>query len=603
MNVIAVGAILALALQTGYPKLAPFTAVRWTEAETPEVQVDDEWCGLEQLDGHEVPKILEFCRRQYRDRWQKRFGEDLVQVLTEMGREPGPSVTMVLVDLETAKRTTRKDVPMTAENRASVLRHGIAGDPRRQAVLEEATRRVQASSEPLSRAAAVEDVQDLVAALERSHSYLKLKGVDYRAAAAELTSSFGELVTRDDLAVGLMRFLARFGDGHTRLDENPNDLLGRQFLPFLIEFSAGRPVAFSERRDRLVDAKFPYVVALDGRPIEDWLAAAQVLVADGSTQFRLGHGARFLRHLAWVRERLGVPAATEVEVTLGAEKGRRTKTIRMPVADRKPIYGDWPRTTSRVLDGDVGYLRLPDMASLAEKPELARELREWMDTFKETRGLILDVRGNGGGTRDVLALLFPYFLDPKGPPRVVNVAAKRLAPGESPDAEGLLANRALYRRDSPRHADAARRAIDRVTRTFRPEWTLPEGEFSDWHFFVLHPTSEGGTYHYEKPVVVLIDPSCFSATDIFVGAFLGHENTTLIGTPTGGGSGRSGRCTLPRSGLRVRVSSMASFLPNGALYDGNGIAPDVVVQPAPTDFIGATDVVLEAAVRHILKKR
>jgi C-terminal processing protease CtpA/Prc len=47
---------------------------------------------------------------------------------------------------------------------------------------------------------------------------------------------------------------------------------------------------------------------------------------------------------------------------------------------------------------------------------------------------------------------------------------------------------------------------------------------------------------------------------------------------------------------------MASFQPNGQLYDGNGIQPDILVEPAPTDFIGQTDTLLETAIRTIGEK-
>jgi len=48
---------------------------------------------------------------------------------------------------------------------------------------------------------------------------------------------------------------------------------------------------------------------------------------------------------------------------------------------------------------------------------------------------------------------------------------------------------------------------------------------------------------------------------------------------------------------------MASFQPNGQLYDGNGIRPDIVVEPVPTDFIGRTDTVLDTAIKYINQKK
>ena len=41
---------------------------------------------------------------------------------------------------------------------------------------------------------------------------------------------------------------------------------------------------------------------------------------------------------------------------------------------------------------------------------------------------------------------------------------------------------------------------------------------------------------------------------------------------------------------------MASFQPSGSLYDGNGVAPDLVVDPVPEYFLaGGRDNILERA--------
>ena len=45
---------------------------------------------------------------------------------------------------------------------------------------------------------------------------------------------------------------------------------------------------------------------------------------------------------------------------------------------------------------------------------------------------------------------------------------------------------------------------------------------------------------------------------------------------------------------------MASFQPSGALYDGNGVAPDVFVDRLNTDLVsGKTDTQLTAAITLI----
>ena len=145
-------------------------------------------------------------------------------------------------------------------------------------------------------------------------------------------------------------------------------------------------------------------------------------------------------------------------------------------------------------------------------------------------------------------------------------------------------------------ANAEREVIAQLARTFTPEWELPQGQFSEWHYFVIGPSTAPGYYHYAEPVVVLMDSANFSATDIFLGAFKGHPNIALMGTPSGGGSGRTQKTWLANSDISVRLSSMASFRTNGLLYEGRGIQPDIVMEPEPGYFIGQSDATLKAAI-------
>ena len=46
---------------------------------------------------------------------------------------------------------------------------------------------------------------------------------------------------------------------------------------------------------------------------------------------------------------------------------------------------------------------------------------------------------------------------------------------------------------------------------------------------------------------------------------------------------------------------MASFRPDGTLFEGNGVVPDVAVEMQPGDLTGATDTALQKA-RELLAK-
>jgi C-terminal processing protease CtpA/Prc len=106
----------------------------------------------------------------------------------------------------------------------------------------------------------------------------------------------------------------------------------------------------------------------------------------------------------------------------------------------------------------------------------------------------------------------------------------------------------------------------------------------------------------DRPVVVLMDEGSFSATDIFLGAMSLAPNVTLMGVPSGGGSGRSRGFDLPNSRLRVILSTMASFRPDGHLYDGVGIAPDVMAPRTLDGVANGRDTQMAEALRFLRQR-
>jgi hypothetical protein len=186
------------------------------------------------------------------------------------------------------------------------------------------------------------------------------------------------------------------------------------------------------------------------------------------------------------------------------------------------------------------------------------------------------------------------LLPEKGAPVVGNVAAIMLQKGAvvGPDA---LADRGLYQADWPGWTDAQRAAITQFARGFKPSWKLPAGKFSPWHFLVLDKKDNEKAFAYDKKVVVLIDRGCFSATDVFAAALGALPNVMLVGEATSGGSGRAAGHRLSKSGVRLQLSTMASFRPDGVLFEGNGVVPDVAVAAEPVDLVGGGDAVLQRA--------
>jgi hypothetical protein len=567
------------------------------------------------IDRFDLPAIVAFAKRTYDAKWAKRIEEDLGEVLAGLGGALGPTVDLRVRDAEGKERRLER-VASTRENRkrlrdardaaedaargpgrarpdaapVRVRREHPATVPAEFATLPPLT----SAGSRLSAAQAADDLDELEALLETRFAYLRRRGVDYRTHldAVRLASANG--TSTGDFALRLQAALARFGDGHSGVDGWESVPVGG-FAPYLVADSGDGPVAFHRNRSGFVDADHPVLETLDGLPLERWTAAAARLVPDASPPFARLRRVRALRHVALLRALLGL--ANGPTVTLGLRDVRRTsrRSVELPVAERRPTYGDWPIAASRVLAGGVGYWRVSGMDG---SDEGLAALQRDLDAVAGAARLVVDVRGNGGGDRIASFRMLARLLPPGAGPKVVNAAVYRLGPGEAADRPGgWLENRSLFPANDGRWTPEERRTIEAFLPGFRPEWSLATAEASALHVALVTPAPG------PRPtrVVVLLDSGCFSATDIFLGGIEGTPGVTLVGTGSGGGSGRKRSFRLFHSGIELALSSMVSYRPDGRLYDGNGIEADVTVLPAATDHLGTTDHALAKALELLTK--
>jgi hypothetical protein len=98
---------------------SPFAAVRWQQSQ-PEVKVGQHWYKLVSLDDLPAAEIVAFSRETYGNKWQKRFEEDLVELLSRMGHPPQDTVKLVVQSLTSSETQVLEDVPMTEENRRAI---------------------------------------------------------------------------------------------------------------------------------------------------------------------------------------------------------------------------------------------------------------------------------------------------------------------------------------------------------------------------------------------------------------------------------------------------------------------------------------------------
>jgi hypothetical protein len=74
------------------------------------------------MDGLPAHQIVKLCKVLDPLFWQKRFEEDLVEVLSRSGCEMSAMTSLEVKDLDTGKTEILPDVPMTPANRQALLR-------------------------------------------------------------------------------------------------------------------------------------------------------------------------------------------------------------------------------------------------------------------------------------------------------------------------------------------------------------------------------------------------------------------------------------------------------------------------------------------------
>ena len=191
------------------------------------------------------------------------------------------------------------------------------------------------------------------------------------------------------------------------------------------------------------------------------------------------------------------------------------------------------------LDGNVGYLDLRRVAMAANAgPAVAAA----MELVAGTYALIFDLRHNGGGAPDGVALWCSYLL-----------------------------------KEEPTHLNDIFHADTGETRQF---WSLP---------YVP------GTRYVDRPVYVLISSHTFSGGEELCYNLQALGRAELIGETTGGGAHPT-RGFPVSSAVMIGIPFARSINPvTGTNWQGTGVIPDVAVPEAE-----ACDVAYGKALRHVL---
>jgi carboxyl-terminal processing protease len=112
-----------------------------------------------------------------------------------------------------------------------------------------------------------------------------------------------------------------------------------------------------------------------------------------------------------------------------------------------------------------------------------------------------------------------------------------------------------------------------------------------------YPATAGGMAT-DIPLVVLVDNSSASGSEVLAGALRDHGRATIIGTTTyGKGSVNVLRRLSDGSGLYITIARWLT--PNHHLIEGVGLVPDIVVELTEEDIDAGIDTQLEYAIEYL----
>lgn len=200
---------------------------------------------------------------------------------------------------------------------------------------------------------------------------------------------------------------------------------------------------------------------------------------------------------------------------------------------------------NRLIDG-VGYVYYE---SFEDKVSDAT-MQYIITKYQQAKGLIIDVRNNGGGTLSNAYNILNHLTDKK---RLVHYYHYKTGPGHDEFGDPV------------------------------PKYIEPEGK-----------------EEYNKKIVVITNRSCYSATTFFVQMMKILPNVTVIGDITGGGGGLPINNELP-NGWTYRFSSTQTTTTEGYQEDDGvkhiefGVKPHIEVDITGSDIERGRDTILEYA--------
>ena len=373
-----------------------------------------------------------------------------------------------------------------------------------------------------------------------------LNGVDWKKVGQEHQPKVLSAPTDDAFWKNLDTMVAELGDAHTRV------LSAKQYAYFKDERSYTLGLGLADLQGELIVTyvaknspaekagilKGNKILKIEGVDVNDWWQLQLHKARKNSTDLaRIKTVKRILNS--------GDLEAPSENIVLQVERNDSSQ-VDLTLTRIDLPYKD--SLSSKMLADDVGYLRLTGF-----DPDLRKELETIYDKVRAAKGLVIDLRGNGGGSLGLTLAMMNQLVQGK------------IAIGKE------------------------------ITRTGKPATLF----FGLINIGKLEVTLQGVKNPYLGPIVVLVDVDSASASEFFAGNLQNIGRAKVIGeTSCGCMLGYMGYANVPGGG--ALSYSELDFAPvNGKRIEGVGVIPDQTVPLTRANLLLNKDAVLEAAVQML----
>jgi carboxyl-terminal processing protease len=384
---------------------------------------------------------------------------------------------------------------------------------------------VTSSTERLAPEKRIEVLETLWRNLNETYPTLEYKGIRGREWLEPALRRVREAKSDQEFYDILLEQMASLKDTHTRIISYPGQP-EPESPPVILNQVEGK-VAVIRAHPATALSAGEVIVSIEERPVAECLTEQMRRVCNSTERGR-------------VREACGQllrgPPETVVNVSVQGTNGavRRVTLHRQS----KPDFWREPAISTRELRNSIGYIRI----SRWTDDTIPEQFDQALERFKDAQGIIIDVRGNGGGN-DHLA----------------DVVNGRLI------TKPVVSSIDFWRKTG----------TDQYDRTIG--WVQPRGPWT-----------------YQGRVAVLIDDASMSACEHFVSGIEAMGRVLLVGLPTNGAGGGPTIVNLP-DGTRVAISRALGLRANGVVFEGHGIPPHIYSGPTLKDLREGRDAALEIA--------